>query len=74
LPDLQSLTIKEFDKREATKLNLQWLSRIRAKDIKWEIVDKQTMEEYSDVIEGKVVKRKLKSSWAKTLSYSVNLI
>ena len=68
LPSLQSLTVNRFLKQRANKRNLQYLSKIRAKNILWDMVHERTAEEYSRIITGRVVKRKAKISWTKTVS------
>jgi hypothetical protein len=75
LPNLQSLIIEEFDKAyKTTEPNLQWLSRIRAKDIQWEKLDRGTKEQYSNIITSTVFKQKLKLSWADIVSYLIKTV
>jgi hypothetical protein len=68
LPSLQYLSIEGFDNHKATKANLRWLSRIRAKSIQWQTLHEETKEEYSGIITGRIAKRKENFSWADAVS------
>jgi hypothetical protein len=68
LPNLQNLTIEGFDEYRTTKGKLQWLSRIRAKNIQWRTLQEGKREEYSNLITSTVAKQKPKLTWASIVS------